>query len=382
MITRQYCYTIGSGWNSVLDPTLDSERTLILVYCAPETVSYAPPFNELRKAFPNSQIMGCSTAGEICEGELHDESIVACVIKFEHTLLRSISSPVSLEGSYEAGRTLGAQLAADDLRAVIVLCDGHDSSPSALVQALNDTLPQGVIVTGGLAGNGFTFMATYTFLNSSPTESMVCAVGLYGDQLGVGFGSMGGWDKFGHERTITRSSGNVLYDLDGKPALDVYRDYVGEKLSSLREGTLLFPLAVRPITGKCKPTIRTILSIDEEAKSMRFGGDVPQGDLAQLMYANFDRLVQGAALAATEAKGDREEPVLAIAVSCACRRLVLTDRTEDEIEATLEALPPGSHLVGFYSYGEISPDSDGHILLHNQSMTLTTLWESEPQDAA
>jgi hypothetical protein len=66
---------------------------------------------------------------------------------------------------------------------------------------------------------------------------------------------------------------------------------------------------------------------------------------------------------------------LSIAISCVGRRLVLGERTEEELEAALQVLPAGTQQVGFYSYGELSPFASGHCDLHNQTMTLTTLGE-------
>jgi hypothetical protein len=79
--------------------------------------------------------------------------------------------------------------------------------------------------------------------------------------------------------------------------------------------------------------------------------------------------------ASRSALPDVSGPQLAVAISCVGRRLVLGERTEEEIEATLEALAPGAELVGFYSYGEIGPHAEGFCDLHNQTMTVTTIGE-------
>jgi len=124
--------------------------------------------------------------------------------------------------------------------------------------------------------------------------------------------------------------------------------------------------------------VRTILAVDEATQSMTFAGDIPEGDYAQLMCANFDRLIQGAGEAAVSARNGAAgaSAPLAIAISCIGRRLVLGERTEEETEASLEVLPAGTRQVGFYSYGEISPYTSGHCDLHNQTMTLTTIAEA------
>jgi hypothetical protein len=180
------------------------------------------------------------------------------------------------------------------------------------------------------------------------------------------------------ERLVTRSRANVLFELDGKPALQLYKEYLGDRASGLPATGLLFPLTLRAARDDDKRLVRTILAVDEATQSMTFAGDVPQGYYAQLMHANFDRLIQGAGEAALSTRGDgAPAPApLAIAISCVGRRLVLGERAEEETEAVLEVLPPHTQQIGFYSYGEISPYASGHCDLHNQTMTLTTISEA------
>lgn len=204
------------------------------------------------------------------------------------------------------------------------------------------------------------------------------AVGLYGTAVRLTHGSKGGWDLFGPERLITRSRENVLFELNHKPALQLYKDYLGELAKGLPGTALHFPLAIRQKQTETKRLVRTILAIDETAQSLTFAGDMPEGSYAQFMRANFDRLIQGASDAATLASpsGTGSTPTLSIAISCVGRRMVLGQRTEEEVEAAFDVLPKGSEQIGFYSYGEISPYATGHCDLHNQTMTITTISEA------
>jgi len=270
------------------------------------------------------------------------------------------------------------QLDRHALRSVFVLSDGLNVNGSELVKGLNSRLPGNVVVTGGLAGDGDRFRRTWVIQDGKPATNVVTALGLFGDRLAVSHGSKGGWDSFGPERRITRSQGNILYELDGKPALALYKEYLGDRASGLPATGLLFPLSIRQDASDSRQLVRTILGVDEANQSMIFAGDVPQGYLAQLMRANFDRLVTGASQAADLASNGHTSggPTLAVAISCVGRRLVLGERTEEETEITLENLPPGTQQVGFYSYGEISPYASGSCDLHNQTMTLTTFAET------
>jgi hypothetical protein len=194
----------------------------------------------------------------------------------------------------------------------------------------------------------------------------------------VGFGSLGGWDPFGPERLVTRSRGAVLYELDGQPALELYKRYLGDEYAAqLPSSGLLFPLTIR--RGEELGVVRTILAVDERAQSLTFAGAVPEGAYARLMRANFDRLVDGAQGAArTCATALAGKPAdVAFLISCVGRKLVLQQRIEEEVEAVQQVLGATPVLTGFYSYGEISPFTpSARCELHNQTMTITTLREA------
>ncbi|WP_456448671.1 FIST signal transduction protein, partial [Thiolapillus sp.] len=179
------------------------------------------------------------------------------------------------------------------------------------------------------------------------------------------------------ERLVTGSQDNVLYELDGQPALKLYKKYLGERSRDLPASGLLFPLALRSRQGEPERKVRTILGVDEEAQSLTFAGNIPQGSLVQLMRANFDRLIDGAedAASAMDMRSYTGGPLCCIAISCVGRYLVLGPRVEEEIEAVREKLPAQTCQAGFYSYGELSPLSSGLCDLHNQTMTLTLWWE-------
>ncbi|MCW6010446.1 FIST C-terminal domain-containing protein [Micromonospora sp. CPCC 205371] len=334
---------------------------------------------DLVAAYPTSCVTGCSTAGEITSDTVMRDSLVAAVARFSSTRVSVASERVEHpELSHDVGRSLGMRLllAEPDLSAIFVLSDGLGVNGSALVAGLVEGSANKVIIMGGLAGDGERFERTWILVDGEPRSGYVSALGFAGPDLKVGHGSRGGWEIFGPERRVTRSKGNVLYELDGHPALELYKRYLGDLAAGLPATGLFFPLAVRAPDAGERPLVRTILAVDEREQSMTFAGDVPEGSLAQLMCANMDRLVDGAHQAALETATEAGQPTLAIAVSCVGRRLLLGRRTEDEIDAARSALPPETDLVGFYSYGEISSTTPGIGDLHNQTMTITTIWES------
>jgi hypothetical protein len=367
-----------TGWSQQL-PRSDSEGTLVLAFGASSFLDAPGPIAELRAAFPNSHLVGCSTSGEIFGDCIHDGTLAVAVAQLERSRVATATAAVSSAAdSFAAGAAIAQALTADDLRAVLIMSDGLNVNGSELVRGLNSVLRQDIVVTGGLAGDRDRFQRTWVLAGGAPQSGAVAAVGLYGDDVLVTHGSRGGWDRFGPMRTVTKSNGNVLFELDGKPALDLYKTYLGELAAGLPATALLFPLALRSDTQDTKLLVRTILSVDETRKSLTFAGDIPQGSCAQLMRANFERLIEGAAEAAAVASPKQVQPdrdVLSIAISCVGRRLILGQRSEEEITAAIEAMPIGTKQVGFYSYGEISPYASGRCDLLNQTMTLTTISE-------
>lgn len=377
MQIRTFSHGLGAGWSVVLPAELDSRQTLIVAFGAAGYADAPGALAELAATFPKSAIVGCSSAGEIHDHLIADGTLVVAIAQFERTDLTVASTRIeSAADSAAAGARLGTKLASARPNLVLVFSEGLAVNGTDLVQGLSGSLPKDTIIAGGLAADGDRFARTWVLVDGKPVAGHVVAVAMTGP-LEIGAGSQGGWDTFGPERRVTRSEGNVLYELDGKPALALYKDYLGELASGLPATALRFPLSIRAERGDTLAIVRTVLAINEKAQSMTFAGDIPNGWRAQLMRSNHDRLIAGAMRAASEANASASyEPALALAISCVGRRLVLGARTEEETEAALDALPPGSHQIGFYAYGEISHAGRATCQLHNQTMTLTTIREA------
>lgn len=372
MKTEQRVWT-NTGWGGQSPELSDAE--LVLVFGGRDVLKEGGWRADLRKAYPDAKLFGCSTAGEIAGTRVLDDTVVCTAVKFGSSRVGLHHVRLGTSGSQEAGAELARTINHEGLKHVLVLSDGQRVNGSELVRGLLGGLPQGVQVTGGLAGDGARFEKTYEICDEL-LEDCVCALAFYGDQFRVGYGSLGGWDPFGPVRQVTRSQGNVLYELDGKPALSLYKTYLGEHADGLPATGLLFPLNIRRKEGD-DALVRTILSVDEKESSLTFAGDVPEGALAQLMKANFDRLIEGAEGAARASHRIATGPVeLAVLISCVGRKLVLKQRTEEEVESVRDVLGPQATLTGFYSYGEICPAApNAGCQLHNQTMTITTFSE-------
>lgn len=378
MNIEQVRWTKANGWETGLPGRLSDSAQLVLLFGSRSVLKEQSCLEEIKNTYTKAHLMGCSTAGEIFGIQVSDDSLTATAVNFEHTDIKCVQVRISETGnSFQTGEQLAQSLEKEGLVHVFVLSDGLQINGSDLVRGLTEYLPEEVTVTGGLSGDGDQFAETLVLIEGRPEKGVVSVLGFYGDKLRISYGSLGGWDPFGPERLITKSEGNVLYELDGQSALELYKKYLGEHAGGLPATGLLFPLSLRTKEGDTG-VVRTILSINEEEKSMTFAGDVPKGDYARLMKANFDRLVDGATGAAKvcyEAIGS-SSPDLAILISCVGRKMVLKQRVEEEVEGVRDILGERTVLTGFYSYGEISPfRPNAKCELHNQTMTITTLSE-------
>ncbi|WP_221394551.1 FIST signal transduction protein [Dyadobacter sp. NIV53] len=351
---------------------------LIFIFGNRELLEKSQIPDELHEKYQNAVFSGCSTAGEIAGESVSDNTIVVTGIVFENTPLASAKvalTDVDFD-SMEAGKKLVSLLPPDGLKHIFVVSDGTRVNGTDLVKGMIAGLAPTVTLTGGLAGDGPNFTKTVILEpNGNVATESVAAIGFYGESISVGFGSRGGWDSFGLDRTVTRSHENVLYEIDGEPALDLYKSFLGEKAKNLPASALLFPLSMRDSEDRA-PVVRTILGISEENKSLTFAGDIPEGSFVRLMKANNDRLITGAEEAAFVAlEGTESMPEFALLVSCVGRKLVLKQIVEEEVECVSDVLGKPA-IAGFYSYGELAPfNKNAFCELHNQTMTITTFRE-------
>jgi len=377
MKTALYQYSNGSFSRHPNSDDMDTAQASLVLCFGAKHLFQAGIYDDLKSRFPQAGIATCSTSGEIFHTDVCDDTLSIAVVQFTDTKIvtRSVLTD-DYADSYQAGVSLVKQFPAG-LSYLLVLSDGSKVNGSELVNGLNDGAGGNILVTGGLAGDGASFQSTLVGLDAAPREGLIAGIGFYGDKIKIHHGSQGGWEMFGLEKTVTRSDGNVLYEIDGLNALELYKKYLGAEADSLPGSALLFPLSV--ILPGGEQVVRTILSIDETAGCMRFAGDIPQGAQVRFMKANFDKITNAASGAALQSLAiSGKAPGLALLISCVGRKLILQSRTDEEVAAVNEVFGNNTLLTGFYSYGEISPIvSGGNCQLHNQTMTITTFYEAE-----
>lgn len=332
-------------------------------------------YTYLKELYPKAQIIGCSSSGNIIDSCISNDPIIATAISFKSSKVILKSLELSENENVEAAsERLAKQLDTAGLKHIFILADGLSFNGSDIVKAFNKATD--IPKSGGLAGDGSRFEKTLVMANAPASQGIIAALGFYGDTLAISSGYCGGWSEFGTQRIITKSKSNVLYELDGEPALDLYKKYLGEQADELPNSGLRFPLSIKEKEGDAE-IIRTLLAVNEEEKSITFAGDVNEGYSARLMKPDINSLVDGAAQAAKTVKQSINTQGLALIVSCVGRRLVMNQLIDDELEAVEDELGDNVKLTGFYSYGEISPCNNDltQCDLHNQTMTITLIYE-------
>jgi len=379
MKTFQIDYADVKSSDTFSRDTIPFEPNLVLIFGGRKFLNETQIIKTIRATYPQTILTGCSTSGEISGTKVNDETLSLTAIRFENTEMIYHEVDINdFEDGEVAGKTLALQLGQSNLRHVFVLSEGLHVNGTKLVTGMRNNLPEGVNVTGGLAGDGADFTKTLIISNSGQLRcNIIAGIGFFGDHIKIGYGSFGGWDSFGVERSVTKSKGNILYEIDNTPALELYKSFLGEQAKDLPASGLLFPLLMR-VESIADPVVRTILAVDESQQSLTFAGDIPEGAYIKLMKANIDRLISGAEQAArvSIAPLNHKTPALAILISCVGRKLVLKQLVEEEVEAVKEIVGSRTTITGFYSYGEIAPFlKDTRCELHNQTMTVTTFLE-------
>jgi hypothetical protein len=370
-----------SDWE-YLSEKIELKKPLVLVFGNRFMLESDTIYNEIKEIFNDGHIVFGSASGDISTQSVSDDSLTITAIEFEKSSF-IIKTTNVLENnsnedidSFKVGKDLISQLPKEGLKHVFVLSEGSFINGSQLTKGMNAATKDNLLITGALCGDAARFEKTICSYNESPKAGEIVAIGLYGESLEVTFSINGGWTPFGPERIVTKSKGNVLYELDNLPALDLYKKYLGEKAKELPGAALLYPLNVKSVEDN-NSIVRTILNIDEEENSMILAGDIFKDSKVQLMMTNVDNIVNAAekaAISASEARKNKAE--LAILVSCIGRKLVLAQRVEEEVEEVMEVVGESTAITGLYSYGEIAPFiGENNCQLHNQTMTITLISE-------
>lgn len=377
MKSVQAYYTNEKGWVYLTDKQ-NLNSPLVIVFGDRILLEDADVLQSLKQEFPYQDIIYGSTAGEIAGSHVLDESLSVTAIEFEKTkFIVKYANVLDFDKDEEKlGRALYKQMPHENLKHLFVVSTGNFINCSMLINGIEESMAKSIALTGGVCGDGNRFEKTVASYNEAPKEGEVVLVGFYGESLEVSYASFGGFQPFGPERTITKASNNVVYEIDGQSAIDLYNKYLAEKAENIMVSRLAYPLnVIQP--GKDYAIVRTILDIETTDGSIVLAGNCAQDSRAQLMMGSVHGIVQGAEQAAKYAmQGRKNNPQLAILVSCMGRKAIMGQRVEEEIELIQEIIGAHVPVTGFYSYAEMAPVHDRYECeVHNQTMTLTLFSE-------
>ncbi|MBF0147580.1 MAG: FIST C-terminal domain-containing protein [Magnetococcales bacterium] len=365
----------------VLEPLQQMDPMLVLVFADKKYLMDPAVVSGLNEAFPDVPCVGVSTAGEISNQGMGNESCVVTAMRFAHGSVRVATAAVTtLEESRQAGVAVGKGLSGSDLRAVLLFAPGLSVNGCALIDGLCSIVGDEMEIVGGLACESGLIRQTLVMSSSEVSSRRVVAVGLYGDHLAIRRCSQGGWVPFGPMRKVTRCEGSVLLELDGEPALDLYSRYLGEYARELPDSGLRFPFEMhhaRPCSTD-PGVIRTVLDVDRSRGGLILGGVVDPDGYVRLMHVTSAKMVSGAGQAADCVQEPQmtRSPGLGLLISCVGRKLIMGDQIVEELEMVRDRLGRQHTVTGFYAHSEIGPlGATRTCALHNLTMTIALITE-------
>ncbi|UXX78736.1 FIST C-terminal domain-containing protein [Reichenbachiella carrageenanivorans] len=378
MLVEQRKWSKNENWKILSNHQLGDRANLVFVFGSTTLVQDQKRFDEIRTLYPKAEIVVSSGSGEILAGKVEQHTLNVTAIHFEKTQIKTLEINLAdVKDSFDAGAHISAQIEKDNLSNLLIFSDGKEINGSHLLTGLQFNLSESVPITGGLAGSYDPFAATYTGLNTIGKTGKVIGIGFYGSHIQIGYASQSGWTPFGPERFITKSTNNILFELNEEPILDFYKKYLEGLFVNIEEAIRMFPLGIKAENGN-ERIMRSFLSYNPENGGAQFAGEMPEGIKVRMMRSNINSLLDSAEEAAKNSviPFKSSPPDLALCVSCSGRQFILQDWIDQEVEAIVLGLGSPIPVTGFYSYGEIAPQAKNQKSeLHNHTMTITTFKE-------
>ncbi len=359
------------------------ERADLVIVFASSGYNQQELLNGITPLDKETHIIGCTTAGEITALGPEKNSVVVMAIKsdtikFSTGLGENISKNARLAGQQAA--RMAAKMKYIPRHILIMFPDGLTGNGSDVVRGAQDALGTSFPVVGGSAGDDFYFKKTYQFFNQQILSDSVPCLLLSGN-LNFAIGVGHGWRPIGKIRKVTKAWSNSILEIDHRPAVSIYEDYLGKDANELKKEPLAriaitYPLGMK-IEDEQEYLIRAALSVSEEG-GLNCAAEVPQGSEVQIMVGSKEWAIEAAKLAAKQAKENLKSsaPKAAIIFNCIARNKLLGRRSKEEIDAIREVLGRDIPIIGFYTYGEQAPLSStirkGTSFFHNETVVILT----------
>ncbi|MCS6833759.1 MAG: FIST C-terminal domain-containing protein [Flammeovirgaceae bacterium] len=379
MKIEQLIWTKYKGWEIVEECGLRGKAQLLLAFGDRQLLEGMDKLLDLRHMYSAADIVLCSTAGEIMDVELHDDTISAVAIYWEKSHHKVVRLKIDgYANSYQVGKDLVTQLPTEELKHVFLLADGLSLNGNEFVRGAYENLPSSVSINGGLAGDGFDFQRTLLGFNRLPESGVCLAIGFYGKDLLIGQGAAGSWEELRQEYIITRSDYNRLYELNHTPASKIYQEKLGDAYRHFNTSPYSFPVEIWADNNKNDSFVRMVKTIDDSKNALLMAGDAPQGFSLRILQTNVDLMLKGARRACEKALKEfpKREAMLILLVNCLGRREILRNRTEEELEIARDLLGEQPVVCGMYGYGVLAAwTTYRKPFLQHQAYLITVLGE-------
>jgi methyl-accepting chemotaxis protein len=335
-------------------------------------ILFASPKHDLKKALavaaetlPDTQFVGCSTAGEITERGLTHGGVtttlissdeLACALKTASTVSRDPNRAAhALCGELEP-MTRSALERGLGSATTILLADTLTSPAEWLVTAMRRLAKPHHRIIGGAPGDDGALKATYVGVPGNSGVDSAAALHLFTRQP-WGIGVEHGLKPVTEKKTVTQANGAVIQEIDGKPAFQMFEEYIRERGLKVPpdkqvEFVIRNELGVFFFDDICK--VRAIHQIREDG-ALVSTGEIPEGSSICIVTGETEALVAAARRAAQEARKNLAGAKAAgvFVFSCFCRTLILGNDFKREIDMVREVFPD-TPISGFVTYGEIA----------------------------
>jgi hypothetical protein len=370
---------------------LDGSADFALVF-ATGSHDQACVVEAVREVMPGARLAGCSAEGVIVGGRTgevdHAVSVLAVRsdgVRFEPILVKGFT-----EAPTEAGRALARLCSgpgADDIVALFLMIEGLAGDATAMLAELRRALPRAIPVIGGAAADCQLFERTHQYCDGEVVSGAIAGFLLRG-RADLRFGVSNGCTTVGLERTATRVRDGWLCELDGRPAWEVFREYLdgdAEDLSAEGSAYLSIGLSLAALDHgeHAEPfVVRTPVKLDKETGSLFFpGGGIREGSRIRLTRRNAELIKRSAerCAASIAEHGGGRTPAFVVQFDCAGRGRVLfgDDAAPVILEPLQRALGTTIPWIGMHTYGEIAPIGDA-LWFHNYSVVLCAVYEGAP----
>lgn len=372
------CQTIDQ-LNKQLDQTISEQfqPTLALVFCSTKF-----GYSAISQFFTekNIDMLGCSTAGEIVNDELAEESIVVLLMDMNRDYYSIQTVSYDIDKVYSNSLTIG-NFAKDKFEnpALVVMSGGISVDAGKIIAGLKYGIGKEVPIYGGLAADDLQMDKTYAFSNNFLTANGLSILIIDTDKIEVSGLASSGWEAFGGINTITKSEGNIVYSINDEPALDAFKKQFGfDESPESKENLLLtiqtnYPFQIIREDGT--KVLRTPIVIDEENRALIMAGGVEQGDHFKFSNSPGFEVIEQTVEEFKSLKQNRPEADALVLFSCKGRHGAFGPVLEEEVEGLYNYWK--KPMIGFLSYGEIGNTKNGVCEFHNETCSLMILKEKQ-----